>query len=139
MKIAVATGKGGLDDDVSVVFGRCRTFTLVVCEGGGVKGASVVPNPSLDAAGGAGIKAAQLIAGEGAEAVIAGNFGPNAAAVLSQMGVKMVQAQGNVKKTVEKYLNNELTAVQDATVKVHFGMGGGGFGGARGRGRGGGR
>ena len=29
MKIAVSTTKGGLEDNVSQIFGRCPTFTLV--------------------------------------------------------------------------------------------------------------
>ena len=122
MKIAVATGKGGLDDEVSVVFGRCETYTIVECENNSIKDFSVEPNPSAGVGGGAGVKAAQFVGSKGVEAVIAGNFGPNATAILTQVGVKMVQGKGKVKDEVEKYLNGELNVVGDSTVKGHFGM-----------------
>ena len=143
MKVAVATMSGGLDDMVSPVFGRCQTFTLVECEGKEIKDAKVAENKSFNAAGGAGVQAAQFVAGEKAKAVISGNFGPNASAVLSSSEVEMIQAQGNVREVVEKYLKGELSPVSSSTVDLNYGKGGGpGFGGGRGggfgRGRGGG-
>jgi predicted Fe-Mo cluster-binding NifX family protein len=134
MKIAVATNKGGLEDMVSPVFGRCQTYTLVECEGGEIKKTEAMANPGFTAAGGAGIQAAQYVGGLKPEAVIAGNFGPNAAAVLTQMGVKMVQAQGNAGEAVLKYMKGELKPTNTPTVRGHFGMGRRGFGGGMGRG-----
>ncbi len=141
MKIVVATTKGGLDDEVSPFFGRCPVFTMVEAEGNEIKGAEVISNEFSDAAGGAGIQASQFIAEKKAEAVMAGNFGPNAARILSSAGIKMVQAQGSVKDAVTKYLSGELKPVSDSTVEGHFGMGQGqgmGMGGGMGRGQGGG-
>jgi len=96
MKIVVATTKGGLDDGVSPVFGRCQTFTLVEVGDKEIKGAEVIQNEFAGAAGGAGIQAAQFIAEKNAEVTMAGNFGPNAARILTSAGIQMVQAQGNV-------------------------------------------
>ncbi len=110
MKIIVATNKGGLGDSVSGVFGRCQTFTIVEAEGGEIKGAEVVPNQFSAAVHGAGIQAAQWVANQGAKAVIAGNFGPNAAGILQQAGVETVVAQGIVREVVEKYLKGELAS-----------------------------
>lgn len=139
MKIVVGTNKGGLDDTVSPVFGRCPTYSVVECEGNEIKDSTVEINPGFSAAGGAGIQAAQYVSGLNAEAVIAGNFGPNAASVLNQTGVKMIQAQGNVKDVVSRYLKGELQPITAPTVKDHFGMGRGGSGGRGGYGRGQGR
>lgn len=86
MKIAVATTQGGLEDVVSPVFGRCPTFTLVDVENGKVVSHEVVQNPYLSAMGGAGIQAAQLVISKGAQAILAGAFGPNATNVFSQGG-----------------------------------------------------
>lgn len=115
MKIAVATMNGGLDDQVSPVFGRCPTYTIVEAEGKKIKGAGVIQNQFAAAMGGAGIQAAQYIATQGVNAVIAGNYGPNASAVLSQSNVEMIQAQGPVKDSVDKYLNGELKPVTGPT------------------------
>lgn len=141
MKIAVATTQGGLEDNVSPVFGRCATYTMVEVDDKEIKNVGVVPNQFAAAMGGAGIQAAQLVANQGALAVIAGNFGPNATAVLTQANVKMVQAQGNARDTVTKYINGELQAVSEPTGPRFGGMGmgrGGGLGMGQGRGRGGG-
>lgn len=132
-KVAVATQQGGLDDQVSPAFGRCQTYTFVEVEDGEVKGAEVVQNQFANAAGGAGIQAAGLIASQGAEAVISGNVGPNVASVLNQSGVKMVQASGmSVKEAVQDYLNEELQSISQATASA---MSGSGRGAGRGMGR----
>lgn len=123
MRICVATTKGGLDDNVAPTFGRCPTYTLVECEGTEIRDSSVVENSSANAMGGAGIQAAQYVAGQGAEAVIAGNFGPNSISVLSQSNVKSIQAQGIVGEVVTSYLKGELGPLAGSTVKGHFGMG----------------
>jgi len=135
MKIVVATTAGGLDDTVSPVFGRSPTFTIVDVEGKKIKNSSVIQNQYAGAMGGAGIQAAQTVINQGAKAVIAGNYGPNASMVFNQAGVEMVSAQGiSVRDAVSKYLEGELSPVTTATAPVFGGMGMGG-----GRRRGGGR
>ncbi|MEA1993879.1 MAG: NifB/NifX family molybdenum-iron cluster-binding protein [Euryarchaeota archaeon] len=114
MKIAVATMNGGLEDNVAAMFGRCKNYTFVEIEGKKIANASVEENQFANAMGGAGIQAAQLIANKGAEAIIAGNFGPNAGQVFSQSGIKMITAQGNVKDVATKYISGELTPSQAA-------------------------
>jgi len=135
MKIVVATTAGGLDDTVCPVFGRCPTFTVVDVEGKKIKNSSVLQNQYAGATGGAGIQAAQTVINQGAKAVIAGNYGPNASMVFNQAGVEMVSVQGiNVRDAVTKYLEGELSPVTTATAPMFGGMGMGG-----GRRRGGGR
>lgn len=108
MKIIVATAKGGMEDDVSPVFGRCQTFTVIEAEGNEIKNVEVVPNQFSAAIHGAGVQSAQWIVSQGAKAVISGNFGPNVTAILQQAGIDMIIAQGKVKDVVEKYLRGEL-------------------------------
>ncbi|ODS36668.1 MAG: hypothetical protein A7316_02480 [Candidatus Altiarchaeales archaeon WOR_SM1_86-2] len=139
MKICAATTKGGLEDTVSAVFGRCATFTFVEVEGKEIKDTELVQNQFAGAMGGAGIQASQFVAGKGANVVIAGNYGPNAFPILSQAGVKVVSAQGmSVKDAVMKYLNGELQEISQPTGSAYAGMPGGGMGRAGGMGRGGG-
>lgn len=141
MRIVVATSSGGLGDRISPVFGRSQTYTVVECEGNEIKNSTVENNPCFSAAGGAGIQAAQYVSGFNAEAVIAGNFGPNADTVLNRASIKMVRAQGNVSDVVARYLRGELQPLNGPTVRDHFGMGGGvagrgGYGGGQVRGGG---
>ena len=150
-----ATTKGGLDDLVSEVFGRCATFTMVDVEGKDIKGANVVPNQFAGGTGGVGIQVAQMAVKEKVRAVLAGRFGPNASEVLAQAGIDMVPMAGvPVRQAVEKYLSREaLAPTGNPTAKLPGpgdgagpGMGAGmgrgkgrgmGMGGGRGRGRGG--
>lgn len=141
MKICVATNQGGLEDQVSPVFGRCPTFTFVDVEGKEIKNVEVTANGSAQAAGGAGIQAAQQVVSKGVNAVIAGNYGPNAHPILNQGGVDVIQMQGiTVKDAVMKYIGGELKPVDQPTAPKFGGMGmGGGMGAGRGMGMGGGR
>ena len=94
------------------------------------------------AGGGAGIAASQEAINLGANTIITGSCGPNAMMVLSQSGVKVYGAAGNVKDAVGALLQGKLTEIS-TPVPPHSGLGrglGGGRGfGGRGFGRGGGR
>lgn len=119
MKIAVATTKGGLEDVVSPVFGRCQTYTMVEVDNKKIKDAKVMQNQYAGAASGAGIQAAQLVMSEGARTVIAGNFGPNASTIFNQSGVEMVRVQGiSVQEAITKYLNKELASTPTPTQPI---------------------
>lgn len=135
-KIVVATQQGGLDDQVSPALGRCQTYTIVETENGEISSAEVAQNQYANAMSGAGIQAAGFVGNQGAEAVISGNFGPNAASVLNQSRVKMISAtEMNVREAVQKYLNGELEPETQATSPAKSGMGrGGGRGMGMGRG-----
>jgi Uncharacterized conserved protein len=110
MKIGVASsGKGGLDDMTSPVFGRCLAFTIVEVDGKEIKSSYTVNNSFSGATGGAGIQSAQMLITEGIKVIIAGNYGPNASTVFGQAGVEMVSLQGiPVKDAVMKYLSGEV-------------------------------
>lgn len=135
-----ATTKGGLDDLVSEVFGRCATFTMVDVEGKEIKGADVVPNQFAGGTGGVGIQVAQMAVKEKVRAVLAGRFGPNATQVLEQAGIEMVSTAGvPVRQAVEKYLSGEALSPAGNPAAAPPGPGGGagpGAGGVMGRGMG---
>ena len=155
MMIAAATNTGGLEDQISTIFGRCPTYTFVEVEGNEIKNAVVEPNPAASAAGGAGIQAAQFIVGKKVKAVLAGEFGPNATGVLTSAGVEMISVRGmTVREAIERYLRGELKGtpvsggysapqVGEQLPPPPAGAYGGGYGYGRGmgmgRGRGGGR
>lgn len=138
MKVAVSAMEDSLDAQIDPRFGRCQYFIIVETDSMEYE---AVPNASAMATGGAGIQAAQGIAGMGVEAVITGNVGPNAFQTLSASGIKIVTgANGVVRDAVERYKKGELKETASPTVGGHFGMGGGGGGGrGMGGGMGGGR
>ena len=137
MKICIASNSnGGLEDTVSMQFGRCPTFTVVEVEGNSIKDAYVIPNPGASAASGAGMQAGQAVVNEGCKVLIAGAIGPNSAQVLTLGGVEMrTSPEIKVKEAVEKYIKGELPI---ASVSEEGGIGGGmgrGMGQGRGHGR----
>ena len=136
MKVAVSATGEDLDAQIDPRFGRCQYFIIVDVDSMKYE---TVPNESAMASGGAGIQAAQSVAGMGVEAVITGNVGPNAFQTLNASGIKIVTgANGIVKDAVERYKKGELKETSSPTVDEHSGMGGG-AGRGMGRGIGGGR
>jgi predicted Fe-Mo cluster-binding NifX family protein len=103
VRIAFATDKGGLDDEIYTRFGRTPTFTIVDVENGKIKNVKVIENPAAKGGSGAGIKSVQKLAEEGVEIVVGPNPGPNATMALQQAGIKVVVMLG---VTVREALKN---------------------------------
>jgi len=122
MKICVSAMSGSLDAQVEPRFGRSPYFLIVDSES---LESVTISNVATNALGGAGIQAAQTIAGKGAEVLITGSVGPNAFQALSSAGIKVVTGgSGTVREAVEKYKKGELVETKGPTVSGHFGMGG---------------
>ena len=147
MKVAISTlPPGGLDAPVNPQFGRTPVFTIVeVDSSGNVLNVKVVPNPGSQAVHGAGPLAAQTVAQEGVNAVISGNFGPNAYQALAGFGISLYIAPPNitVKDAIRMLIAGQLAPATAAGVGPGFGAGrgrgmgrGGGMGQGRGMGRG---
>ncbi|HEX7363950.1 MAG TPA: NifB/NifX family molybdenum-iron cluster-binding protein [Dehalococcoidia bacterium] len=123
MKIAITATAGNLDAEIDPRFGRCRYFIIVDSD---AMKPEVLDNAGAMAGGGAGISAAQTIAGKGIEAVLTGNCGPNAYQVLSTAGIKVLTGvSGRVRQAIEDYKSGKLKASSQPNVPGHFGMGGG--------------
>jgi len=124
MKIAISATGLTLEDEVDPRFGRCQHFIVADTE---TKEFEALDNSSATAAGGAGISAAQMIAGKGVEAVLTGNCGPNAYQVLSSAGIKVITGvSGKVKDAIEEYKLGTYSAAQQPNVADHYGMSYGG-------------
>ncbi len=110
MRICVTSEGPTLDSKVEARFGRGRYFIFVDTE---TMNYEAVENPGVNAASGAGIQAAQLVAQNGAKVVITGgNFGPKAAETLSSFGVEMIGGfSGTVREAVESFKRGELGGV----------------------------
>jgi len=115
-RIAIATdGKDGLEDVVSNVFGRARTFTIVDAEDEKIVSVSVLENPALSYSHGAGPIAIKTLIDDKVEVVISNELGVGASELLWQHSVLYVQAKpgtnvGTAVKEVLHTLNKESVA-----------------------------
>ncbi|MGB9005440.1 MAG: NifB/NifX family molybdenum-iron cluster-binding protein [Candidatus Aminicenantales bacterium] len=124
MKIAVSASAPDLDGSVDPRFGRCSYFLIVDPE---TMEFEAVENPYINASGGAGIQAAQLVAGKDVQAVLTGSCGPNAFQTLKAAGLKViVGVTGSIKNAARSYMSGaEFKEASGPDVPPHFGMGGG--------------
>jgi predicted Fe-Mo cluster-binding NifX family protein len=149
MKISVSARGESLDSEVDPRFGRTAGFVLFDSESGS---AEYLDNSAQqDSAKGTGVKAAQLIAKAGAQALITGQLGPNAAQFLRKSGIKIYACiGGTVREAIQALQENGLEELAEDDTQPGpgkmggRGMGGGGQGrgpsrGGRGMGGGGGR
>ena len=135
MKFTVSARGESLDSEVDPRFGRTAGFVLFDSESGS---AEYLDNSAQqDSAQGTGVKAAQLIAKAGAEALITGQLGPNAAQFLRKSGIKIYAcSSGTVREAIQMLQENKLEELADDDIQPGpVKMGGRGMGGG-GRGRG---
>lgn len=121
MKIAVPTKDNtNLQVEVEDRFGRAPYFAIIDSES---KEVEFVNNSAQKAASGAGVQAAQLIADEGVEVLLAGNIGPKAFAGLEKAGIEMYQTEQTVVETaVDNYNSGKLAELEGATNQGHMGL-----------------
>ncbi len=121
MKIAISSTGKDLHSQIDPRFGRCQYFVFIDPE---TMEFEAFDNAGLMASGGAGVQAAQQIAQKGANILITGNLGPNAASALSASGIKVyLVSGGTIRETIEAYKSGNLQEASGATVPSHFGMG----------------
>ena len=120
MKICICATGPNLDSQVSPIFGRCPYFLIIETDS---KEFRALPNSALQASGGAGVAASQLIVSEGAKVVICGNFGPNAFSVLGLSGIKIYSGVLGltIKQAIDKYNKGELEEMKVPSVPSRFG------------------
>jgi len=120
MKIVLSTTLPSLEADVDPRFGR-GAYLLVV----DVKSMQweAHPNPGVNASGGAGIQAAQFVTDRKAEAVISGDFGPNAFNALKAAGIAMYLYGDcrTARQAVERFQAGKLQQVGAPTQSGHHG------------------
>ena len=97
-RIAVATdGENGLEDAVSNVFGRAKTFTIVDVEDERITNVSMLENPARSYPHGAGPIAIKTLIDKGVEVVIANEIGIGASDILKQHNITYIQAKPGTK------------------------------------------
>lgn len=114
MKIVLTTTQPDLESELDPRFGRC-SYLLVVDPY--TLDWQAEPNAGASAAGGAGVQTAQFVSAQQAQAVISGDFGPNAFAALDAAGVEMYQFGScrTVREAIQSFLDGNLQRVGAAT------------------------
>jgi predicted Fe-Mo cluster-binding NifX family protein len=108
LKIAFTTNGNSIEDSIEPTFGRCKNFLIVDSESGD---AGVVPNPGAASAGGAGVKAAEALAGRGIGMLITGSIGFNSRPLLEAAGISIVTGQsGKIRAHLRAFGNQPLEA-----------------------------
>ncbi len=119
MQIVITAEGTSLDSPVDPRFGRARYFLLMDSEAGSFTVHDNAQN--LNAAQGAGIQAAQTVVRLGAKAVLTGNVGPKALAVLQAGKVAVCPgAAGTVGEALEQFRAGRLQPTDKATVQGHW-------------------
>ncbi len=94
LRLAVSTKTHeGLEDVVSEVFGKAKTFTLVEVEDGEVKDVRVIDNPAASYEYGSGPVAVKTLADLKVDLVMAVEFGPGASSLLAQHNIKKISVK----------------------------------------------
>jgi predicted Fe-Mo cluster-binding NifX family protein len=135
MIIGLPSNGNDLNQSFAPNFGRCSYFIIYNSES--KKVLTAFANAAQNAAGGAGIQAAQTLINNKVDTVIAPQMGPNAWNVLQGAGIKIFSGVGgSVQQNVDALLNgqlNEMTMAQGRGIGRGRGRG---MGRGQGRGRG---
>ena len=111
LRIAVATnGKRGLEDTVTEVFGRAKTFTLADIENGAIQILKIIENPALPYEHGAGPIAVKELVDSKVDMVIAPQLGHGASSILKHHGIAINLAKDGTKVA---------QAIEDALKKAY--------------------
>jgi len=117
MKICITSTGKDLQSQMDPRFGRAQYFLIYDLDNNAY---SVIDNESIEASGGAGTSASQTMSTEGVQAVISGNFGPNASDALNAFEIEMYTSEsGVINEIIDNFRNDKLNKVASATVKGH--------------------
>jgi predicted Fe-Mo cluster-binding NifX family protein len=107
MKLIITATSPSIDSPVDPRFGRGAYFLITDTD---TFEWQALPNPAVNASGGAGIQAAQFVTEQNCAAVISGDFGPNAYNALQAAGIKMYLFGScrNVREAVQQFKADQL-------------------------------
>ncbi|MFH2124240.1 MAG: NifB/NifX family molybdenum-iron cluster-binding protein [Pseudomonadota bacterium] len=130
MKIVVSATGMNLDSPVDPRFGRAACLLIIDSDTGTLMEA-IDNTQGRDAAQGAGISAAALVADKGVKAILTGRVGPKAMPVIEKAGIQVVSdVSGTVREAVEKFRSGSPIETSSSSAAasggVKGGMGGGG-------------
>ena len=94
MKVAIPTEtEKGLRDNVSDVFSRAATFTIITITDGKIEDVHVIKNKAAEMDQGAGPLAARTLKENGVDLILSGDLGPGARNILETIEIKIGNAE----------------------------------------------
>ncbi len=117
MKIAIPSDDKNMDSAVCLSFGRAPYFVFYDTD---TQEVEYVENDAATKRGGAGIRAAQMIADSGAQAVLTPRCGENAGEVLGESNVAMYKSiMASVKENIDAFVEGRLELLQGTHPGFH--------------------
>jgi predicted Fe-Mo cluster-binding NifX family protein len=119
MKVAFTISGADLEAPLDSRFGRAPRILVYDLD---TETFEVIDNTqNLNALQGAGIQAAQNVAGTGAESLVTGHCGPKAFKVLKAAGIAVyTTSAATVSEALEQFRSGSLTLAQSADVEGHW-------------------
>lgn len=116
MKIVIPVDEKNLESNVCVSFGRTPYFLIYDVE---TKESMFIENSAATSTGGAGIKAAQIIVDNKANALITPRLGENAADALKPAEIKIYKTTAtSAKENIDAFIAGKLPLLD----KIHAGL-----------------
>ena len=117
MKIAIPVDEKTLGSNVCVSFGRTPYFLIYDVE---TKKSIFIDNSAAASTGGAGIKAAQIIVDNKANALLTPRLGENAAEVLKPAEIKIYKTTtGSAKDNIDAFIAGKLSLLDEIHAGFH--------------------
>lgn len=117
MRITIPVNHESMDADVCASFGRAPYFLFYNSV---TKEAYFLDNAAVASQGGAGIRAAQVIADHGVQALITPRCGENAEAVLKKANVFIYRSvAGTARENIDALLDNRLSLLHEFHAGMH--------------------
>ncbi len=117
MRIAMPVDDNNMDTTVCPSFGRCPFYLIYDTE---AKTGEFLINTAAKSAGGAGIRAAQLVVDSHVDSALAPRCGQNAANVLQAANIKLYQTNSNsVKESIASFEAGDLPLLAEIHAGFH--------------------
>lgn len=117
MRIALPVNDKDIKSEICPSFGRTPYFLIYDTA---EKSSVFLDNLAAQSAGGAGIKAAQMLVDQSIKVIIAPRYGENAAKVLIDGDIKVYKnIAGTAEENIKAYENNQLDILADIHPGFH--------------------
>lgn len=117
MLVGIPVDKDVMEANISNHFGRTEFFLIWNSEN---EESVFINNDAMNAQGGAGIKAAQLLVDQNIDAIISPRLGQNAFEVINAADIKIYESEGkSLKDNLDKLKNGKLSPLNDIHEGFH--------------------
>ena len=117
MIIGIPVDKDSMDGNVNTHFGRADFSLIYNTE---KEEGNFLVNTAANSAGGAGIKAAQIIVDNEVEVLISPRLGQNAAEVINSQNIKLYQSiKGTIEENIKAFKEDKLSPLNEIHEGFH--------------------